>query len=51
MAIGAVAAGFISQHYGQSDVFLFCACLIALWLMFAVTMQAPLTNIQKQVTE
>jgi predicted MFS family arabinose efflux permease len=51
MAMGAVAAGFISQHYGQSDVFLFCACLIALWLMFAVTMQAPLTNIQKQVTE
>jgi predicted MFS family arabinose efflux permease len=51
MAMGAVAAGFISQHYGQSDVFLFCACLIALWLMFAVTMQAPQTNIQKQVTE
>jgi predicted MFS family arabinose efflux permease len=51
MAMGAVAAGYISQHFGQSDVFLFCACLIALWLMFAVTMQAPQTNIQKQVTE
>jgi predicted MFS family arabinose efflux permease len=51
MAMGAVAAGYISQHYGQSDVFLFCACLIALWLMFAVTMQAPQSNIQKQVTE
>jgi predicted MFS family arabinose efflux permease len=51
MAMGAVSAGFISQHYGQSDVFLFCACLIALWLMFAVTMQAPQSNIQKQVTE
>ena len=47
MALGAVAAGYISQHYGQSQVFVFCAVLIALWLAFAVSMQAPqktLTN-------
>ena len=41
MALGAVAAGYISQHYGQSQVFVFCACLIALWLVFAFSMQAP----------
>ena len=46
MALGAVAAGYISQHYGQSQVFVFCAVLIALWLAFAVSMQAP----QKTVT-
>ena len=47
MALGAVAACYISQHYGQSNVFVFCAVLIALWLASAVSMQAPqktLTN-------
>lgn len=41
MALGAVAAGYISQHYGQSQVFVFCACLIALWLLFSFSMQVP----------
>ena len=45
MALGAVAAGFISQHYGQSQVFVFCASLIALWLVFAATMQPPQTKV------
>ena len=48
MALGAVVAGYLSQHYGQSSVFMFCAVLIALWLLFSFGMQVPQTNIQKQ---
>ena len=48
MALGAVVAGYLSQHYGQSSVFMFCAVLIALWLLFSFGMQVAQTNIQKQ---
>ena len=44
MALGAVSAGYLSQHVGQSAVFMFCAVLIALWLLFTAGMQIPQLN-------
>lgn len=39
--VGAVAGGFLSQHYGPSAVFVFCAILSLAWLVFGATMHAP----------
>ncbi|MHB1233039.1 MAG: MFS transporter [Burkholderiales bacterium] len=38
---GAVVGGYLSQHYGPSAVFIFCSVLIAVWLIFALSMQRP----------
>ncbi|WP_074744742.1 MFS transporter [Nitrosospira multiformis] len=39
--IGASAGGYLYQHYGSAALFAFCAVLLMLWLIFAVTMKAP----------
>ncbi|WP_074703742.1 MFS transporter [Nitrosospira multiformis] len=39
--IGASAGGYLYQHYGSTALFAFCAVLLMLWLIFAVTMKAP----------
>jgi len=39
--IGASAGGYLYQHYGSTALFAFCAALLMLWLIFAVTMKAP----------
>lgn len=39
--IGAVAGGFLSDHYGFSSVFVFCAVLMGIWLLAAFGMKAP----------
>src|SRR5688500_12605315 len=39
--VGATAGGYLYQHHGGSALFAFCGILLALWLMFAVTMKAP----------
>lgn len=39
--LGATAAGWISQHYGESSVFLLNAVLAGLWLGMAISMRQP----------
>jgi len=38
---GAVAGGFVSQHFGGPAVFLLCGLLTLSWLLVAWPMQAP----------
>ncbi|MDD0996700.1 MFS transporter [Pseudomonas sp. TNT2022 ID1044] len=40
-ALGGILGGWLFQHGGLSVVFLGCAGLAALWLVFAVTMREP----------
>ena len=40
-ALGGILGGWLFQHGGLSVVFLGCAALAALWLVFAVTMREP----------
>jgi MFS family permease len=39
--VGALAGGFLSQHYGFASVFIFCSVLIGFWLISAFGMKAP----------
>lgn len=39
--VGALAGGFLAESYGFSSVFIFCAVLIAGWLVAALGMKAP----------
>lgn len=39
--VGAAVGGWLSQHYGMSAVFIFCAALVFIWLIVAWGMQAP----------
>lgn len=39
--IGALAGGFLSDQYGFSSVFIFCAALIGIWLIAAFGMKTP----------
>ncbi|MDP8568912.1 MFS transporter [Methylophilus aquaticus] len=41
MFLGATMGGWLSHHYGNSVVFLFCAGLMTIWLLLALGMQAP----------
>jgi predicted MFS family arabinose efflux permease len=41
VAVGGLAGGYLYQHYGFSVVFIFCAGLMLLWLILALTMQTP----------
>ncbi|HEV8262353.1 MAG TPA: MFS transporter [Burkholderiales bacterium] len=38
---GAVAGGWLSQHYGAEAVFGFCAVLAVVWLLLALGMRVP----------
>lgn len=38
---GAVAGGFLSQHFGGAAVFLSCVVLTGVWLVLAASMTAP----------
>ncbi|MEQ1600992.1 MAG: MFS transporter [Methylophilaceae bacterium] len=38
---GGLVGGFLSHYYGYAAVFSFCSVLMALWLFFAISMQAP----------
>ncbi|MBM7062747.1 MFS transporter [Pseudomonas sp. UL073] len=40
-ALGGILGGWLMQHGGLDSVFLGCAALCALWLVFAVTMREP----------
>lgn len=39
--LGGTVGGWLSHVYGYASVFVFCSILIALWLIFAVSMKAP----------
>ncbi len=39
--VGALAGGFLSQHYGFASVFIFCSVLIGFWLLSALGMKTP----------
>jgi predicted MFS family arabinose efflux permease len=41
--VGAVAGGWLSQHFGPAAVFGFCLALTALWLAVSTSMSAPPT--------
>jgi len=38
---GGVVGGYLSSYHGFSSVFIFCSVLMVMWLICAVTMQAP----------
>lgn len=41
--LGATVGGYLSQHFGYSSVFYFCASLVAIWLILALGMKTPPT--------
>ena len=40
--VGGVVGGYLAHHQGQSAVFIFCSVMMGLWLLFALSMQAPM---------
>lgn len=41
MFVGSALAGVLYTHWGSVPVFVFCAVLVAVWLVFALGMQPP----------
>jgi len=39
--VGGTVGGLLAHHYGFASVFAFCSILIGIWLLLALTMQAP----------
>jgi len=39
--VGGTMGGYLSHYHGFASVFVFCSVLMALWLMFALSMKAP----------
>jgi MFS family permease len=39
--VGGTVGGYLSHYYGYASVFVFCSVLMALWLIFGLSMQAP----------
>lgn len=39
--LGATAGGYLFEHYGGYALYVFCGLLVVIWLVLAVTMQAP----------
>lgn len=39
--LGGAVGGWLSHAYGYSAVFSFCSVLVAMWLLFAISMKAP----------
>ncbi len=40
--VGGVVGGYLAHHYDDSAVFIFCSVLMGIWLLFALSMQAPM---------
>lgn len=40
--VGGVMGGYLAHHYSNSAVFIFCSVLMGMWLLFALSMQAPM---------
>jgi len=41
--VGGVVGGWLAHHYSNSAVFIFCSVLMSMWLLFALSMQAPMS--------
>ncbi len=39
--VGGALGGYLSNYHGFASVFIFCSVLMALWLIFALSMKAP----------
>lgn len=39
--VGGIMGGYLSHYHGFASVFLFCSVLMAVWLVFAMSMQTP----------
>jgi MFS family permease len=39
--LGATAGGYLFEHYGVYALYIFCGLLVMIWLVLAITMQAP----------
>jgi len=39
--LGATVGGYLFEHYGVYALYVFCGLLVAIWLVLAMTMQAP----------
>jgi predicted MFS family arabinose efflux permease len=39
--VGGTVGGYLSHYYGYASVFVFCSVLMALWLLFGLSMKAP----------
>ena len=39
--VGGTLGGYLSHYHGFASVFIFCSVLIALWLIFALSMRTP----------
>ena len=39
--LGATVGGYLFEHYGGYALYVFCGLLVVIWLVLAVTMQAP----------
>ena len=39
--VGGTMGGYLSHYHGFASVFVFCSVLMALWLIFALSMKAP----------
>lgn len=40
--VGGTMGGYLSHYHGFASVFVFCSILMALWLIFALSMRAPM---------
>jgi predicted MFS family arabinose efflux permease len=39
--VGGTVGGYLSHYHGYASVFVFCSVLMALWLLFGLSMKAP----------
>jgi MFS family permease len=39
--LGATAGGYLFEHYGVYALYIFCGLLVMIWLVLAITMEAP----------
>jgi len=39
--VGGALGGYLSHYHGYASVFVFCSVMMALWLLFAISMKAP----------
>lgn len=41
IAVGGLLGGYLAHHYSYSDVFMFCAGLMSIWLLLTFNMKTP----------
>jgi MFS family permease len=48
---GGLLGGWVASHYGTTGVFAVCAVLVAVWLVVALGMRAPVSKVNHAVNE